>query len=278
MTIGSSSCPLCRRDGLAAAFTYDAPPPGETPFELPRGQPYAREYRCCGTCGHYLAFMGIDLDATLYSGAYVDATYRTAEGLEAAFERIMSLPPHASDNAGRVERINTWWRTRDRAPSTVLDVGSGLGVFAARMKLMGWRCTNVDPDPRAADFARARIGIEAVCAEFMQLEPFGPFGLVTLNKVLEHVRDPVGMLSRAVRFVAPDGALYVEVPDGEAAANDVARFNREEFFIEHLHVFSMTSLSMLADRAGLDIVLAERIREPSGKYTLFAFLIGAPPG
>ena len=66
--------------------------------------------------------------------------------------------------------------------------------------------------------------------------------------------------------------MYVELPDGEGAATDPDGPNREEFFIEHLHVFSMSSMSLLADRARLRMLNAERIREPSGKYTLFAFL------
>ena len=56
------------------------------------------------------------------------------------------------------------------------------------------------------------------------------------------------MLARARDFVAHGGVVYVEVPDGEAAAEEGAA--REEFFVEHLHVFSAASLALLADRAG----------------------------
>jgi hypothetical protein len=51
---------------------------------------------------------------------------------------------------------------------------------------------------------------------------------------------------------------------------------REEFFIEHLAVYSMASLALLARSAGLRVERAERIREPSTKYTLYAFLSLAP--
>jgi hypothetical protein len=99
---------------------------------------------------------------------------------------------------------------------------------------------------------------------------------VTFNKVLEHVEDPVAMLARSRDLLRPRGAVYVEVPDGELAARDPDGPNREEFFIEHLCAFSMTSLCLLAGRAGFVPVRAERLREPSGKYTLYAFL--APDG
>ena len=66
------------------------------------------------------------------------------------------------------------------------------------------------------------------------------------------------------------GLVYVELPDAEGAGADGPE--REEFFIEHLHVFSMASLCLLAARAGFQVRSAVRLREPSTKYTLAAFL------
>ena len=64
--------------------------------------------------------------------------------------------------------------------------------------------------------------------------------------------------------------MYVELPDGECAVRE--GFQREEFFVEHLHVFSMDSMTRLAELAGYRVVSAERLREPSSKFTLRAFL------
>ncbi len=61
-------------------------------------------------------------------------------------------------------------------------------------------------------------------------------------------------------------------PTARAPPRDPDGPDREEFFIEHLHVFSMASLGLLAQRAGFAVDSAERLREPSGKYTLVAFL------
>jgi SAM-dependent methyltransferase len=266
---GANSCPLCGARPLEDLFGYDAPPPGETPFELPPGTVYRRAFRRCPSCGHQVSVHDLDLSG-LYSGAYVDATY--GDRMHAAYERIMALPPGASDNVQRVERIDAWW---DGDSRTVLDVGSGLGVFPARMKERGWDATALDPDPRAAEHAREHIGVATVCADWTDAEGFGDFDLITFNKVLEHVEDPVAMLARSRRFMRPGGAVYVEVPDGELAARDPDGPNREEFFIEHLCAFSMASLCLLAVRAGLVVLRAERVREPSGKYTLFAFMTAA---
>jgi SAM-dependent methyltransferase len=198
----------------------------------------------------------------LYGGAYMDATY-AGDRLQRTYERIMALAPERSDNTARVRRVLAQAGTAGR----VLDVGAGLGVFPARMREAGWDVTALDPDARAVAHLRERVGVEAVEGDFMAVALDGRFDLVTLNKVLEHVEDPIAMLARAAEL-AP--LVYVEVPDAEGAADDGP--GREEFFIEHLHVFSMASLALLAARAGCRVQSATRLVEPSTKYTLTAFV------
>jgi SAM-dependent methyltransferase len=258
------TCPACGGSELDTAFSYDAPPPGETDFGLSTDE-YRREYLRCESCGHWVARLSIPVER-LYSGEYVDATY--GSGMASAYERIMALPPERSDNVQRVGRIMARLGEHGR----VLDVGSGLAVFPARMKEAGWEVTALDPDPRAAEHARSVVGVKAACGDFFELHGLGSFDLVTLNKVLEHVQEPVAMLAHTRDFLEPGGSVYVEVPDAEGAARDPDGPNREEFFIEHLHVFSMESLAVLAGHAGFGVDVAERLREPSGKYTLAAFL------
>ncbi len=252
------TCPLC--GGAQTAWhRYTSPPPGETAFDLPD---YDRTLLRCGVCGHMVSTVAL---ADLYSGAYMDATY-AGDALAATYERVMALPPERSDNTARVARVLAVAGPSGRA----LDVGAGLGVFPARLREAGWDVTALDPDPRAVEHLHERVGVAAIRGDFMTAE-VGAFDLVTLNKVLEHVEDPVAMLVRAAP-VAP--LVYVELPDAEGAAADSPE--REEFFIEHLHVFSMASLCLLGARAGFAVQSAERLREPSGKYTLVAFLTQVP--
>ena len=81
------------------------------------------------------------------------------------------------------------------------------------------------------------------------------------------------MLQKCVLDLAPGGFLYIELPDGESAVSDKEGFEREEFFIEHFHIFSMASMELLNSRTGLQSQSLERIREPSKKYTLRSFII-----
>jgi 2-polyprenyl-3-methyl-5-hydroxy-6-metoxy-1,4-benzoquinol methylase len=179
-----------------------------------------------------------------------------------------------ADLAGRVARLIAFARARFGPATTrrrLLDVGAGIGVFPAAMKAAGWTVIAVESDPRTAAHLRDAVGITAYAVPIEELASaqIGPVDTITFNKVLEHVEDPVTMLAAVRPLLGAGGFVYVEVPDAEGAAPHGP--GREEFFIEHHHVFSAASTVMMAARAGLATLAAERLREPSGKFTLRAF-------
>ena len=79
------------------------------------------------------AQMCMDL-SSLYQADYVDATYGGLEGIRRHYDRVMGLDPAKSDNAGRVQRVVAFAEAHFgmAAPLSILDVGSGLGVFLAK--------------------------------------------------------------------------------------------------------------------------------------------------
>jgi SAM-dependent methyltransferase len=264
-------CPISGMTDARRVFVYDAPPAVEVGFRRPDGEPYHREVWQFAGSNHFVSTHAMTV-ATDYTGAYVDATYGDRAGMESAFQRIITLAPERSDNVGRMRRVQAFAAEhfgRDRG-IRLLDIGAGLGVFPHAVRQAGWDCTAIDPDPRAVEHLRKTVGVAAVCGDFLQARDIGRFDVITLNKVLEHVVNPILMLRRTVRFLAPGGFVYFEVPDGELAAREGPE--REEFSIEHLHVFSFASVVMLASGAGLVPQVVERLREPSAKFTLRAFL------
>jgi SAM-dependent methyltransferase len=264
-------CPISGVTSARRVFVYDAPPAGEIGFRRAAGEPYYREVWQFDLSNHYVSRHAMRVE-TDYDQAYVDATYQDSSGIASAFDRIIALPPGKSDNTARFERIRNFAASHlsTTASPRVLDIGAGIGVFPYVVTRAGWSCTAVDPDPRAARHMREKLGITAICADFMNAEGLGRFDIVTLNKVLEHVEHPIEMLRRTLSVLAEDGFVYVELPDGEVAAE--AGSGQQEFFVEHLHVFSFASTVILANQAGFDPICVERLREPSTKVTLRAFL------
>ena len=261
---------MCRGGDREVVHVYHQPPRGEIAVDWK--QPYRRELVRCSDDGHIVSVHELEM-ARLYEGAYVDATYGR-DGMQRTFERVLALPPERSDNAGRVARLvdfgARWFPGRAR-PS-LLDVGSGTGVFPFRVQEEGWSVIASDPDPRAVEHL-SRVGVEAVRADFMtiELDALGTYDIVTFNKVLEHVVDPVSMLRRAKSLLATGGFVYLEVPDADGAARDPAGYDREEFFVDHHHVFTAASARLLVEAAGFAVAELEALQEPSTKYTLRVF-------
>lgn len=269
--LSALKCP-CEGKYFSNWFTYDTPPCGEVTFGFSEGQSYERKIYQCTVCKHFLSIHGMDT-TDLYTDDYVSSNYEDLDGLRRSFERVIGLEPSLSDNEGRILRVSKFGEENlaDRSnPPTILDVGSGLCVFLHGMKKIGWNCTALDPDMRSIVHARDFVGVRAIHGDFMEAEDLGSYDAVTFNKVLEHVDDPILMLEKARGLLDEGGFVYFEVPDGEAAG-EVSPL-REEFFIDHPHIFSAASLTLMSSRSGFKLSKFERLKEPSGKFTLWAFL------
>jgi 2-polyprenyl-3-methyl-5-hydroxy-6-metoxy-1,4-benzoquinol methylase len=75
----------------------------------------------------------------------------------------------------------------------------------------------VDGSQQAVDNLTKRFpgdNLRAVCAYFEQVELGRTFDTVVLAHVLEHVANPHEVLLAARRFLAPDGVMIVDVPNG----------------------------------------------------------------
>ncbi|MGH1456356.1 MAG: class I SAM-dependent methyltransferase [Alphaproteobacteria bacterium] len=262
---------ICDNKSFALKFSYTEPAPNDKVF-FPVDDTYRHEIHECQHCGHHVAWNSFD-ETVLYDGQYVQTTY--GDKLQATFEKIINLLPEQSDNVARVENILKFADNyfNDSDPKSIMDVGSGLCVFLhqVRKHRPNWQYLAVDPDPVQSAHARDFVKVEAIQSDFMNLEDMnGTCDIITFNKVLEHVPDPVAMLSKSKDYLRDGGFVYVELPDATQAAKQGA--NRQEFFVEHLCAFSMPSITILAERAGFTPLLVERLKEPSKKNTLRAFL------
>jgi len=258
----------CKHQYKEKLFEYQEPPNGETDFKFLKNE-YYRKYEICKLCKHCFSVHNLDMD-NFYQDLYVKSTY---EGLiHDKFKKIISLPKNKSDNSGRVNRIVDFSKSffKNETQIKLIDIGSGLGVFPYMMMKAGFVCTAVDPDPKAAHHLKEELKIETIQGDLFNIEISKKYNIATLNKVLEHVYDPIKMLVKTTEFIKEQGLIYIEVPDGEEASKHGK--DREEFYIEHHHVFSLYSLILMAETAGLVPLKIERIKEPSGKFTLVAFL------
>ena len=262
---------ICDNSNFNCCHVYRKRPVGETDFKIDK---YYREIWKCSECDHYLSTTDISLEE-LYSGEYASMTYGNFDDIRYNFDRIMNLDPKSSDNVGRVSNIKDFAsKYFDQGNQIkILDIGSGLGVFLAQIKLQtDWKCTAVEPDPQMALHLSNDLKINTYNDDFRELDLDDRFDVITLNKVLEHILDPIELLASCHKYLESKGVVYIEVPDGQCAAEDRLGYGREEFFLEHHHVFSHNSTREMVEKAGFELIDIERIKEPSTKYTIRAFI------
>jgi len=226
---------------------------------------YQRFFYTCKICGHFYAKHGFKI-GKLYSKQYLNLTYKNVDGIKKRFDHIIGLPKNKSDNKNRAQRVHSFF-LKDNL--SLLDVGSGIGVFIFEMRKKKWNVEGVELDKRYADFCKEQHKLNVYQKDLSKLKLKNKLDLITLNKVLEHVYDPVKLLKLSSKFLKKKGVLYIEVPDVKASNGGM---HRQEFCIDHLHVFSKSSFQILAEKSGLRTLVCKRIKEPSGKYTIYGFL------
>jgi SAM-dependent methyltransferase len=150
------------------------------------------------------------------------------------------------------------WLEERVAKGTLVDIGGGLGYFAAVAAERGWDATLVEPVAAAAEHARTTFGIRALQEGVEDLPGRGErFDVVTLNHAIEHFPDALGTLRQLRGILAEGGVLYVEVPNlgslGRRLLGD--RWMGWQAG-EHVYVFSKRTLVGLVERAGYEIVTA----------------------
>lgn len=104
----------------------------------------------------------------------------------------------------------------------VLDVATGTGLVAARLRQRGFEVTGVDQSPEMLAVARRRFGDEVelimASAESLPLDS-DSFDHLTFTYLLRYVADPGATLVELARMVRPGGivaSLEFGVPEGPA--------------------------------------------------------------
>ena len=94
----------------------------------------------------------------------------------------------------------------------LLDMGSGVGAFAAEMKNSGWQVTGIEPDQGAREIAKKTYGVELLePGEFYSLQP-GQFDAITMWHVLEHVHDLHGYIAQFKKNLKEKVAFLSQFP------------------------------------------------------------------
>jgi hypothetical protein len=237
---------------------------------------YIRRWVECNQCGAATNLIPEESAVRLASlrAAYYEVDFIGSD-IGEKYSRVMSMPVGQSDNVGRVYRVTEFmrrWAGKQARPK-VMDIGAGTGVFLSRLvdeTAGAWHYCGVEPDHRAANHLRLLEKFTVIEAMFLGQPELRGFNFVTLNKVLEHIEEPLPFMINVVKsLILADGLVYVEVPDKLTAGLRSPQDNILGSL--HCHLYDPNSLGFLLRKAGLELLCVNRIAEPSGKLSVYAF-------
>jgi len=102
---------------------------------------------------------------------------------------------------------------------TALDIGTGIGKCFVALEKAGFDTRGIEPSASFRDRAIDTMGIDSDRLKLGMLEETeyedGQFDFITFGAVLEHLYDPSESISRALKWLKPNGVLHLEVPSSD---------------------------------------------------------------
>ena len=205
----------------------------------------------CGDCG--CGFLAADQRpadlASLYGAEYFQG------------QRGCGYPGYLRDARlldDNFDRRLAWIETL-RERGRLLEVGCAYGLFLRRARERGWQAVGVEIAADCAREAQASAGVPVVAGDFLSAELPGPFDVIVLLDVIEHMPDPAACLERCARLLTPDGLLVLET--GDLGSRWARLLGRRWHFVDppqHLFYFTADGLESLLRRHGFEGAIRRR--------------------
>jgi len=212
---------------------------------------YEYPYAECAECGHI--FMQTppseEALAALYSQQSGEKCPQRTVYLENGLfeQRVKAIALPKVEFCGEVIQPGGLW----------VDVGCGTGEVLTAARASGWAVSGIETDSDEVDFGRAR-GLDIRCLDALSLGPaeIGDAKVLSLLNLLEHLRDPCGLLCRLAEMLPTGACVVAETPRHPSLSSFVScafphLAYRHIYPPEHLHVFTERSMEITLESAGL---------------------------
>jgi len=168
-------------------------------------------------------------------------------------EAILEYIGHCFDRLAKARG----WKTG--AGVRVLEVGAGLAWMCRAAKLRGAQHRTVaqDVSPEAVDacpwvdkYVQGNVSDAAI-------DPYGPFQLISMTHVIEHLVDPRAVLAECRARLAGDGVIFITAPHRprEWRQGDMDAWRKYSYnhVPAHIQYFSEGSMRRLAEAVGCEL-------------------------
>jgi SAM-dependent methyltransferase len=155
---------------------------------------------------------------------------------------------------------------------TLLEIGCGHGNMLLEARNRSYDVHGLEYSPDAAHIANRKLGADLVRVGALSENTFPEqsFDVCILADVIEHVRDPVGLLKIVRRILKPEGVVFIATPSTDSWSARLLGRHWMEYKPEHLFYFNQRTIIRLLGDAGF-----EGIETSSGRKVLtLDYIIG----
>jgi len=142
----------------------------------------------------------------------------------------------------------------------ILDFGCGNGQFLAFLRILGWDVYGVEPDEKSAKIAKEHFNLPVYETIESGGFPDNFFDAIIMNHVIEHLIDPIALLTECKRVLQRDGKFVIKTPNIEGLGHKI--FKDSWWGLDpprHLNLFSLNSIKLCTRIVGFRIKMLRTI-------------------
>jgi 2-polyprenyl-3-methyl-5-hydroxy-6-metoxy-1,4-benzoquinol methylase len=152
---------------------------------------------------------------------------------------------------------------RHKSGGRLLDIGAASGILLEQAAKLGFEAEGIEPSRGLAQLA-VNAGLKVKTGLFPHPECPGPYDVITLIDVIEHVTTPVQLLREIANHLKPDGVGVLTTPDVQSLVARLLGRRWWHFRVAHIGYFARDTITKALDQAGLRIV---QISRPAWYFT-----------
>ena len=140
----------------------------------------------------------------------------------------------------------------DPAHASLLDLGCGAGWFLSYLRDRAVKARGLEVNPMAVRFCESH-GLD-VAVTPLDAENDESYDVITMFDVLEHLDDPIEVLSTTRRKLKPGGFVVGYTPNIHSIAYELMGSKQNTLLpFEHVGFFSPQSFQFLAEKSGFEV-------------------------
>lgn len=137
---------------------------------------------------------------------------------------------------------------------SMFEVGCATGFFMNMGAEIGWNVEGID----ISSYAILKAKEKKLAAQVGTLETYEPkqqFDVVVMQDVIEHVKDPIDTMRRAISLLKNGGIIALSTPDaGSMWAKTLGRYWHAFVPPQHLFYYNTSNLSSMLEKHGVSVV------------------------